>query len=100
MIINICLGAANYKQSGFAALQLLVDTTFVEMTLNKELPVSVTFQEFPFPPHMKDFGVGILYEMVLPPVTLFSFICLLVAVIKRVVEEKASGSKVKTVQCC
>lgn len=89
------IGSVNYKRSGFTALQLAVDTSFIEMTTNDQsFPYSITFQEFPFPPYTKDFGLEILYEIIFPIVTLFSFMCLLVTVIKRVVEEKASGSKV------
>lgn len=89
------LGSMNYKRSGFTAFQLAIDASFIEITTNDEsLPVSITFQEFPFPPYTADLGLEILYEFIFPIVTLFSFMCLLVTVIKRVVEEKASGSKV------
>lgn len=89
------LGALNYKMTGFTALQHAIDASFIETTTNSEsLPVSITFQEFPFPPYTKDLGLQIVYTYVFPIVTLFSFMCLLVTVIKRVVEEKASGSKV------
>lgn len=82
-----------YKDSGFLALQLALDKSFIEMATNKELP-AITFQEFPFPPYTKDLGLQIMYENVLPLITIFSFILLCPAVIKRIVEEKYSGSKV------
>lgn len=89
------LGSANYRRSGFTGLQLAIDASFIENTRNDQpLPVTITFQEFPFPPYTVDLGLNILYETVFPIITLFSFMCLLVTVIKRVVEEKASGSKV------
>lgn len=55
---------------------------------------SISFEEFPYPPHSKDEGVD-LFMQVLPLITLFGFILLVPAVMTRIVEEKATGIKVR-----
>lgn len=55
---------------------------------------SISFEEFPYPPHSKDEGVN-LFMQILPLITLLGFIFLVPAVMTRIVEEKATGIKVK-----
>jgi hypothetical protein len=56
--------------------------------------VTFSIQQFPDPPHTLDSGLDQLYIYFLPLATIFSFICLCLAVLKRVGEDKCSGTKV------
>lgn len=79
-------------------LQLAIDTSYIEqVTAKKDIPFDITFQEFPYPPYIKDAGISDLFMYFLPLVTIFSFILLCPAVIKRVAEEKYTGIKVSLV---
>lgn len=84
--------------SGFLGLQLAIDLSYIQMVYgNKELPVDLTFQEDPYPPHEDDGGFNEFFMYSLPFVTAFSFMLLCPAVIKRVSEEKFTGIKVSEV---
>jgi hypothetical protein len=56
--------------------------------------VTFSIQQFPDPPHTLDSGLEQLYIYFLPLATIFSFICLCLAVLQRVGEDKCSGTKV------
>lgn len=73
---------------------MALDISFIEMTSNKKLPVTLVMQEFPYPPFLNDIGIADMFSLVLPLVTIFSFVFLCPAVLKRIVEEKSSGIKV------
>lgn len=92
--IFVLLGSERYRETGFLALQFAIDTSFIEtITGTNDLP-NIAFQEFPYPPHTVDIGASDLFTYYLPFITVFSFILLCPAVVKRVVEEKFSGIKV------
>lgn len=67
-----------------------------EAELRGQTVPDISFQalEFPYPPYKSDFGVTSLLMHYLPLMTLFSFIFVCPAVLKRVVEEKYCGIKV------
>lgn len=71
--------------------------SFIEERLGREVEnnYSLYVKEFPYPPHKIDEVVTSLFIEYLPLLTLFSFIFLCPAVLKRVVEEKQTGTKVK-----
>lgn len=74
-------------------MQLALDTAFIEMVTERDLPVFLTLQEFPYPPHTSDTGLTDTFLYVLPFVTIFSFIfnC---GVIGTISGEKQSGMRV------
>lgn len=95
---GLILGSVTYINRGFISLQLALDTSFIEMTSKQELPI-IMLQEFPYPPYLNDLGFTDMFLYVLPIVTIFSFVFLCPAVIKRVVEEKQTGIKVDLFDC-
>jgi hypothetical protein len=50
----------------------------------------------PYPPYTDDKGYNEVIKTMLPIISTMSFVILCVTVVKRVVEEKQSGAKVKT----
>ncbi|XP_050500171.1 phospholipid-transporting ATPase ABCA3 isoform X2 [Diabrotica virgifera virgifera] len=85
-----------YRDEDFLKIQLALDMSFLEENLrssNIEDTYSIQIQEFPYPPHKVDSAITTLFLEFLPLITLFSFIFLCPAVLKRVVEEKHSGTK-------
>lgn len=55
---------------------------------------NVQFQEMPYPPHFEDHGINDMYAYVLPLITMFGYVLILPAVLKRIIEEKSTGIKV------
>lgn len=86
-------GSSYYINKGFIAVQMALDISFIEMTSNKDLPVTLVMQEFPYPPYLNDAGAADMFLYILPLITIFSFVFLCPAVLKRVVEEKSTGIK-------
>lgn len=86
----------DYLQHGFMSLQAALDVAFMEEVSGRDLQetVSLYAQEFPYPPHTEDPIKMVIIE-VLPLLTMFSFIFICPAVLKRVVEEKQAGTKVR-----
>lgn len=85
-----------YKGSDFLAVQMALDMAFLEYNSNQtdlEDKYSIVLKEFPYPPYKLDSSITKLFLEFLPLITLFSFIFLCPAVLKRVVEEKHSGIK-------
>ncbi|XP_066249197.1 phospholipid-transporting ATPase ABCA3-like [Euwallacea similis] len=86
-----------YQYEGFLALQKAVDMSFIENEVKKQggkpQELTVEVQEFPYPPYKSDDGIISMFILYLPLMTLFSFIVVCPAVLKRVVEEKYSGIK-------
>lgn len=70
--------------------------SFIEESMGKNIDdqYSLSLEEFPYPPYKRDEMFTILFREYLPLLTLFSFIFLCPAVLKRVVEEKQTGTKV------
>lgn len=70
--------------------------SFIEKTCDQDLGsnITITIQEFPYPPHTEDSGINTVFRDYLPSFTLFSFIFICPAILQRVVEEKHSGIKV------
>lgn len=71
--------------------------SFIEKVYGNELESNITLmvQEFPYPPHKQDSALSTMFLNYLPAITLFSFIFISPAVLKRVVEEKYLGTKVR-----
>ncbi|XP_057653241.1 ATP-binding cassette sub-family A member 2-like isoform X1 [Diorhabda carinulata] len=85
-----------YKSSDFLAVQMALDMAFLEYNSKQtdlEEKYSIVVEEFPYPPYKLDSAITKLFLEFLPLITLFSFIFLCPAVLKRVVEEKHSGIK-------
>ncbi|XP_018325058.1 retinal-specific ATP-binding cassette transporter [Agrilus planipennis] len=85
-------GSEVYIEKGFMALQLAIETSYIEMVSGAKLP-NIFLQEFPIPPHLNDIGINDMFNYILPIVTVFSFVTLCLSVLKRVVEEKNTGIK-------
>lgn len=73
--------------------------SFIESNLKKDIDdyYSIYIKEFPYPPYTVDDAVSSLFREYLPLLTLFSFIFICPAILKRVVEEKETGTKVNYV---
>lgn len=56
-------------------------------------PPRVSFEELPYPPHKEDAGIMEMFMHVLPLITIFGFVLILPAVLKRIIEEKSTGIK-------
>ncbi|XP_074030310.1 phospholipid-transporting ATPase ABCA3 [Leptinotarsa decemlineata] len=84
---------SNYYWKGLISVQNMLDLSFIQYSLNMESDVTIEVQEFPYPPYILDSGITNLFLEYLPVMTIFSFIFLCPAVLKRVVEEKHSGIK-------
>lgn len=80
----------------FTAFQKLIGFAYIDKKIGEPVTKSVNLmlEMFPFPPHKLDSGISDLLLEYLPVITLFSFICLCPALLKRVVEEKQTGIKV------
>nr|CAH7744096.1 unnamed protein product [Callosobruchus chinensis] len=84
---------SDYNWKGFLSLQAAIDVSFMENALNKDNPFILSTRVMPYPPRTVDNGVDAIFKEMLPLITLFSFIFLCPAVLKRVVEEKYTGTK-------
>ncbi|XP_030753905.1 ATP-binding cassette sub-family A member 2-like isoform X2 [Sitophilus oryzae] len=85
---------SGYQHKGFLALQMAIDFSFIEkMGHSNTENILIEMLEFPYPPHKSDVGFSSLFFNYLPLITMFSFIFICPAVLKRVVEEKYSGIK-------
>lgn len=84
----------DYSWYGFLSLQKALDMSFIEKSYGEELEQNITvfIQQFPYPPHTED-SIAVMFITFLPLFTLFSFIFLCPALLKRIVEEKQSGIK-------
>ncbi|KAK4883826.1 hypothetical protein RN001_000097 [Aquatica leii] len=87
------LGSAKYLYQGFLALQMALETSFIEIVTNKDLPVTVSVQEFPFPPHTDTSGTMDMLNYVLPLATVLTFTFSCAIFMPRIIEDKASGMK-------
>ncbi|CAH1119745.1 unnamed protein product [Phaedon cochleariae] len=86
----------SYIRKAFVPLQKALDFSFIERSMNIsdiDRNVSLSTQEFPYPPYKSDTSLQTIFMEYLPLLTLFSFIFLCPAVLTRVVEEKHSGAK-------
>ncbi|XP_031329080.1 ATP-binding cassette sub-family A member 3-like isoform X1 [Photinus pyralis] len=86
-------GSETYMDTGFMALKMALDTSFLEIASGEKAPVAITMQEFPYPPYKNDKGLSEIFQSFLPAVTVFSFVFLCPSVLKRVIEEKSTGIK-------
>lgn len=86
----------DYLWNGFLSLQKAIDMSFIEEHSQKNIDenISLYVKEFPYPPYKVDEVISALFIEYLPLLTLFSFIFLCPAILKRVVEEKQTGTKV------
>lgn len=77
-------------------MQKAIDISFIEVNSGKDIEDQFNFylKEFPYPPHKVDEGITSIFIEYLPLLTLFSFIFVCPAILKRVVEEKQTGTKV------
>lgn len=94
--INIfILGTPYFDQ--FLPLQKALDMSFIDKVYGKDVDrnVTLTIQEFPYPPYKKNSFLTELFLDFLPIFTLLSFIFISPTVLKRVVEEKYTGIKVR-----
>ncbi|KAF5283869.1 hypothetical protein FQA39_LY04689 [Lamprigera yunnana] len=87
------IGSESFINSGFVALQMAIDSIYLELTLGSQPPVEFVVQEFPYPPYANDAGLSTLFIIILPLITVCGFICLCPVIIRGVVEEKKSGMK-------
>lgn len=78
----------------FAPVQMVLNLGFIKRSTKGALPVTMFYQEFPYPPHSDNSGLNEIIMMILPAFTMFSFVFMLQAVLKRIVEEKVTGIKV------
>lgn len=94
--LKIFFAEIDYYWKGFLPLQKALDFSFIEESLQKPVEdnYSLFIKEFPYPPYKVDEIVTVLFIEYLPLLTLFSFIFLCPAILKRVVEEKHTGTKV------
>ncbi|KAJ3652605.1 hypothetical protein Zmor_018556 [Zophobas morio] len=87
----------HYIYKGFAALQIAIDTSFLELHLYNQgaehKTIDFSLQRFPDPPRTIDSGVNKLFVYFLPIITIVSFMCLFPSVLQRVGEEKFLGTK-------
>ncbi|KAL1501623.1 hypothetical protein ABEB36_006920 [Hypothenemus hampei] len=88
---------SDYNWKGFLTMQMALDMSFIEKEKERQngtiSNLKLQAQSFPYPPHKADSGLSEVFIFYLPLITLFSFIFVCPAVIKRVVEEKHSGIK-------
>ncbi|CAG9862052.1 unnamed protein product [Phyllotreta striolata] len=82
-----------YDNGDFIPIQMALDMSFIEQNLKKDLDLPIMQLEFPYPPHKRDSFTTTLFLDLLSLITLFSFIFMCPAVLKRVVEEKYTGTK-------
>ncbi|KAI4468947.1 atp-binding cassette transporter subfamily a abca [Holotrichia oblita] len=82
-----------YLEKTFGATQAAMDISFIEMVTNSTFNTSLSFQEFPYPPHLNTDGVTTSFRFILPLITIISFIFICPITLKRVVLEKSSGLK-------
>lgn len=75
-------------------MQMAVDISYIEIRSGKSsLNATIALELFPSPPQTKDVGIRKFLLTYLPLLTIFSFIFICPAVLKRIVEEKESGIK-------
>ena len=77
------------------ALQAALDVSFIEIVSKRPFDISLSFQEFPYPPHYQNNGATSLFMNMIPAITMFSFVFLCPTILKSVVEEKSNGIKVR-----
>lgn len=82
-----------YKYN-FAPVQMALNLGFIQRSSKGPLPVTMFYQEFPYPPHSDNSGFNDIIMTIMPASTMFSFVFMLQAVLKRIVEEKVTGIKV------
>ncbi|KAK9687261.1 ABC transporter [Popillia japonica] len=87
------MGSDTYLEKAFAATQAAMDISFIEMVTNSSFNTTLTYQEFPYPPHLNTDGVTTSFRFILPLITIISFIFICPVTLKRVVLEKSSGLK-------
>nr|XP_022910166.1 ATP-binding cassette sub-family A member 3-like [Onthophagus taurus] len=86
-------GSQQYLESEFLIFQWALDTCYLEMLTKSPLNISMSFQEFPHPPHWFDNGMNTMFVHILPLLTILSFIFLIPAVLRIVIIEKKAGMK-------
>lgn len=85
-----------YIYKGFLTTQWALDEAYIELVSGEnKLPFEITIQELPFPPYVKDEGLN-LVAIILPLTTILSFALLCPDILKRVIEEKSTGTKVNS----
>ncbi|GJQ88274.1 hypothetical protein Trydic_g20136, partial [Trypoxylus dichotomus] len=87
------IGSETYLDKAFAAVKVALDMSFIEMVTGKPLNTSLTYQEFPYPPHLNTDGVTTSFRYILPLITIIAFIFICPITLKRIVLEKSSGLK-------
>ncbi|KAF5280279.1 hypothetical protein FQR65_LT03087 [Abscondita terminalis] len=87
------LGSAQYLYGGILAVQVAIESSFVEMVTNKDLPVSVLIQEFPYPPHIDKSGTMDMFNYVLPLITMLTFMFSCAMFLPQLIEDKVTGMK-------
>ncbi|KAJ8935390.1 hypothetical protein NQ314_012806 [Rhamnusium bicolor] len=88
-------GGSDYYYKGLLSIQKALDISYIEKLSGRNLDANITIGmlEFPYPPHIVDSAITTVFDTYIPLITLFSFIFLCPAVLKRVVEEKESGNR-------
>nr|CAD7265343.1 unnamed protein product [Timema shepardi] len=78
----------------FISLQHALDTSFIEyVSKTSPLPFDYTMQMFPYPAYVDEVNTSDLNRIMLPIMTVLSFLMLCPSILKRVVEEKHTGVK-------
>nr|CAD7459511.1 unnamed protein product [Timema tahoe] len=78
----------------FISLQHALDTSFIEyVSETSPLPFDYTMQRFPYPAYVEEFNMSDFNRIMLPIMTVLSFLMLCPSILKRVVEEKHTGVK-------
>nr|CAD7432558.1 unnamed protein product [Timema monikensis] len=78
----------------FISLQHALDTSFIEyVSKTSQLPFDYTMQMFPYPAYVEEVNMSDLNRIMLPIMTVLSFLMLCPSILKRVVEEKHTGVK-------
>lgn len=87
------LGSEKYFNNAFINLQLAIDKEYLLMKNKNSLGFDLSFQEFPYPEHIDDFGFSEIFMIFLPLTTVISTIFIFPATLRPMLDEKESGIK-------
>ncbi|XP_077287135.1 phospholipid-transporting ATPase ABCA3-like isoform X2 [Arctopsyche grandis] len=77
----------------FCAVQMAVDTSFIELKSKKTITKEILTQPFPYPPFLKDESQSLKFNVILTSATIASFLFVIIFNIGRIMTEKSSGIK-------
>ncbi|KFM72239.1 ATP-binding cassette sub-family A member 3, partial [Stegodyphus mimosarum] len=83
----------DYEQTFFLGWQTAVEETFIKQKMEGEkMEYKLLMQEFPYPRHRENKGAMSIYQAI-PWFVGYSLLIFIIDIIRRIIEEKANGSK-------